>query len=688
MGRLLQYLSPYKKIIAVIIVSSLSLSTLTLTNAWLMGRLTDAIFYRTKGIPISITWEKEQKQAYTLNFLKSSNWTSKEKRSLAAGVKKYGLTILAGHTENNLSVVRVEVPPEAAKEPLKMAHELQKMLQSNVGIVKVLVEAEEPTPPKQMLLFPQTFTVFLIPVILVGVYLLIGLFRYIQTFLVGSIGHKIVMRLRNEIYENLHNLSLSYFETSKAGQTGQLISRITSDIDAIFYFFGVGIFEIMLDPLVVIMGLIWGFTLNWKLTLMFFLVFPLIAFPVNSLTKMLRKVNIEIMNKMANITAVLEETLGAIKVVKAFGMENYEVNRFRRETKENYRSAIRGVRIGKVFLPLIEFMVSIALAIFLAYGGSLVLNYRLNPGEFFTFIFLMGFMANPVRSISAVLPNIPRALAAADRVFELIDQKTEVAEASNPVEIQVIQGKVDFEKVSFGYNSGQIVLRDINFSVLPGEVIALVGPSGSGKTTMVNLLARFYDPLEGQIKIDGYNLRDLKLSAVRQQIGIVLQETILFTGSVAENIAYGKTNATLDEIMEAAKAANAHQFIAQMPEGYQTKVGSRGATLSGGQRQRIAIARALLRNPRILILDEATSSLDTQSEILVQEALARLMKDRTSFVIAHRLSTIRNADRIIVMNEGKITEAGSHHELLREDGLYAKLYRTQYQTENETANNC
>jgi subfamily B ATP-binding cassette protein MsbA len=673
-----------------IFLISICVSAFTLADAWVLGRITDAIFYRTQGLPIGLNVKESQNKEFNLNLVKYTPWTSRERNILMDEIKLYGLRVISvGQEKGNSVAVTVDVPLDVAKDPVKMLTDMQKHLQLKFSHLQAYLSAKEQPKPMGFRLFPNVYTIYILPFIIILVYLMRGIFSYFQNYMVGSIGQKIVMKLRNEIYENLQNLSISYFEKNKTGQTGQLISRITNDIDSINFLFTSGLITMALQPMIAILGLIWGFIINWKLTLMFFIAFPLIAFPVDRLTRKLRVVNTQIMNKLADITDLLEETLTGIKVVKAFGMEKYEVERYCKETKASYQATMRSLQVGKMFLPVIEFTISIAIAIFLTYSGTQILHNNLSPSEFFTFIILMTYITNPIRSLSGVYSNFPKAMVAAERVLDLIDQKSEVVEADHPVEFENIAGKVVFEKVSFGYNSESIVLQDINLSVKPGETIALVGPSGAGKTTMINLVARFYDPISGEIKIDGHNLREIKLSSLRKTMGIVSQESVLFRGTIAQNIAYGKIDASMDEIVAAAKAANAHEFIEQMPEGYQTRVGSRGATLSGGQRQRIAIARALLRDPRILILDEATSALDTQSEILVQEALLRLMKNRTSFVIAHRLSTIRSADRIVVMQAGQIVEMGTHEELLAQNGLYALLYRTQFRKQEGDSNpNC
>jgi subfamily B ATP-binding cassette protein MsbA len=687
--RILQYLLPYKRRIFFIIIVSIITSMLSLSNTWLLGRLTDAIFYRTKGLPLTLSWQKTQTQLnkdFVLNLTAKRPFSRETLGKIRSDIRKNGLTVQSVTPHNGLAIVKVEAPSGLANQPLKLATDLEARLTPLYGPLKVYIASGPEKTTRQPLLFPRYYTVFILPVLLVVIYLLLGVFRYAKSFAIEAMGQKIVMGLRNEIYQNLQNLSLSYFEKNKTGQAGQLISRILGDIGSIQFLFTSGIFDTVLEPIVVVIGLIWGFTLNWKLTLMFFFFVPILVWPINYLSKKLRKVNLEIMNRQADITGVLEESLSAVKVIKAFGTEDYEIKRFQRETRQSYEAAMRGTRVSQIFLPVIEFIVSIGLAAFLMYGGAQVINQSLSPGEFFAFVMLMSTIADPIRKLSGVFGNIPRSLVAAERVFELIDEQSEVVEAEHPVELSDIKGRVALTDVTFGYEPDNPVLHGIDLVVNPGEVIALVGPSGAGKTTIVNLIARFYDPVSGVITIDGHNLREIKLSSLRKQMGIVPQETILFRGTIAENIAYGKLDAPEAEIIAAAKAANAHEFISAMPDGYQTKVGTRGYTLSGGQRQRIAIARAILRDPRILILDEATSALDTQSEVLVQEALQRLMRDRTSFVIAHRLSTIRSASRIVVMNGGVISEIGSHGELIKKNGLYALLYRTQlHKEENATA---
>ncbi len=687
MKRIFNYLRPYKKLITIIVVLSLIISVFTLMDAWLMGRLTDAIVYRSKGMPISLgAMDKQKDQPYTVNLLKSASpWTRFEQADLVEEIRNLDVKVVSSQARGASLTVRILISTTQASDLLKRLEELRDQLQHKLGPLQLSLGIEAAPPkPRGWVLFPDYYTIFILPLFLILVYVARGICTYAQSYAVGFIGQRIMKQLRDEVYANVLGLSMSYFERNKTGQSGQLISRITTDMESMNFLFTSGIFELILKSFVLVLGLAWAFFLNWKLAFMFFLVFPLIIWPVNHLSRKTKAVSKKLMNKAAELTGLLEEVLMGIRIVKAFGMEDHEIKRFKEQSQANFKAAMKAISVGRIFSPVIEIMIAFAIAIFLSVTGVLILNNTLSPSDFYTFIFLMAYITNPLRSMSGILPNVSKAMAASDRIFELLDQKSELVEADNPVELPVIHGKVEFENVSFAYNDESMVLRDINLKVDPGKVIALVGPSGAGKTTMVNLIARFYDPVAGMIKIDGHNLRDIKLSSLRSQIGIVPQEAVLFRGTIAENIAYGKVGAPLEEIIAAAEAANAHEFVSQMADGYQTLVGTRGATLSGGQRQRIAIARALLRDPRILILDEATSALDSQSEILVQEALQRLMKNRTCFVIAHRLSTIRTADRIVVLKAGQIAETGTHEELLEQGGLYSLLYHTQFRDQKES----
>lgn len=398
---------------------------------------------------------------------------------------------------------------------------------------------------------------------------------------------------------------------------------------------------------------------------------------------MMRKIGKDIQQKTAETSAILQENLTSIRIVKAFAMEDYEAKRFRKQTKANYAASMKGVRLHGFLGPMIELLSVTGLGVFIWYGGYAVMTGQMTAKAFFTFVMVIGYISNPVKKLSKVYNQIQHALAASDRIFELLEEKPDVKEPENPIVLENIKGEVQFDNVKFHYGNGPIVLDGVSLHAMPGEIVALVGPSGSGKTTMVSLIPRFYDPTSGRVLIDGVDLKELGTKTLRQQLGMVPQETILFRGTIEENIAYGRIGASHEDIIAAAKAANVHEFVSQLPDGYQTIVGERGATLSGGQRQRVAIARAILRNPKILILDEATSALDTASEALVQEALERLMQNRTTFVIAHRLSTIQRADRIVVLDRGKIAEVGTHQQLLAKGGIYTDLYNKQFRLKEE-----
>jgi subfamily B ATP-binding cassette protein MsbA len=404
---------------------------------------------------------------------------------------------------------------------------------------------------------------------------------------------------------------------------------------------------------------------------------PLITLIINKFNIKIRRVSKKAQIKIADISNVLQETISAVRVVKSFGREEYEYNRFREENEENFRAKVKNAQYEAVISPVVEFLAAIAFTAILWYGGFDVYHGRMAPAALITFFTVLLAISQPLTSLTKLSSTVQQALAAAERIFEILDVKNHIQEKEDPLVIEDIKGSVKFEGVFFAYKENEEVLEDINLEVNPGEVVALVGPSGAGKTTLVDLLFRFYDPDRGKIYIDEIDIKEISLASLRKHIGIVPQETVLFSGSISDNIAYGDLQASDEEIEAAARAANAHDFIMSFPEGYDTIVGERGVGLSGGQKQRIAIARAILKDAKILILDEATSALDAESEALVQDALENLMINRTTFVIAHRFSTIKRANKIVVMDKGHIVEMGDHQSLMDRKGLYYRLYQGQ-----------
>jgi len=483
--------------------------------------------------------------------------------------------------------------------------------------------------------------------------------------------------MRNRIYEHLQRLSLSFY---RKRQTGEIISRVINDVDQLQNALtntSVNFFTNFLI-LIGVFGLI--FYIHWRLSLFVLIIIPVLAFTANKFGSWIKKFSSSIQVRIANISSILQETIVGIEVVKSFTAENREIKRFREENARTLQLSLKRTRFIAALAPSMEILTLIGLTGILWYGGREVIRGTLSTGELVTFLGYIALAVNPLSYVSQAFGVYQQAMASAERIFEIMDTESEIKELPQAMEMPHLKGYVQFKNVYFGYN-GEPVLENINLEVKPGERLALVGPSGVGKTSLVSLIPRFYDVNSGFITIDGYDIRKVKLASLRRQVSIVSQETILFNGSIRSNIAYGKKEASDEEIITAAKQANAHSFIIQQRNGYETQVGERGVKLSGGEKQRIAIARAILRDPRILILDEATSALDTESEILVQQALERLMRGRTTFVIAHRLSTIQGADRIVVLNERKIEEIGSHKELLAKDGLYARLYRKQFRIE-------
>ena len=456
------------------------------------------------------------------------------------------------------------------------------------------------------------------------------------------------------------------------------MSYVTNDVGALQGSIIESATDFVTEMSILIGSLALMFNLHWKLSLLTLITMPLVAKAMDLFGKKLKRTSGIMQERAADITAVLQETISSVRVIKSFVREEYEIARFVKENYANFRAQMKNAQVMATLTPVIELIAAIGVTFLIWYGGFEVINGNLTAGALIAFLVYATNLANPIKRLSRIYGNVQKAMAAAERVFSVLDEKTDIIEKDNATELKAVIGKVDFKAVTFKYNENEVILKDINLEVKAGQMVAIVGPSGAGKTTIVNLLPRFYDPVAGNIYIDDVNIADVTLASLREKIGIVPQETVLFNGSIYDNILYGDLTATTEEVMAAAKAANAHDFIMQMADQYQTQIGERGSKLSGGQRQRIAIARAILKNPRILILDEATSALDTESEKLVQDALDKLMVGRTSFVIAHRLSTILQADMIIVMEKGQIVEQGSHEELLKLDGLYSGLYKLQF----------
>jgi subfamily B ATP-binding cassette protein MsbA len=508
---------------------------------------------------------------------------------------------------------------------------------------------------------------------ILALFFLKGLFGFLQSYLMSDIGQRVVRDIKSKLYAKLQALSMDYF-THKRG--GELISRITNDVRLVENAVSYGSTDLVYQSLQVVLFTVLIFFIYAKLALITLILLPLISIPIIKVGKVLRKLSRKGQEKIADTNSLLYETIIGVRIVKAFNMEDYEINRFNQVNRDYYKVAMKSIKRNLILGPSTEFLGALAGVFVFFWGGKEVIAGRLSFGVFGLFLGSLLSLIRPFKKLSQVNATNQQAMAASSRIYEVLDAHQSVAEKENADELIEFKNNIVFEEVWFNYGSQQI-LKGINLEVKRGEILAIVGPSGCGKTTLVDLIPRFYDPKKGRILIDGKDIRLVSFKSLRQQIGIVTQETILFNDTIKANIAYGKPGASLQDIEKAAKEAYAHDFIEHFPCGYETVIGDRGMRLSGGERQRIAIARALLKDPPVLILDEATSQLDLESERIVQEALNRLIKGRTVFVIAHRLSTIRNAHRIIVINESRIVEQGNHESLITCDGLYKRLYQMQ-----------
>ncbi|HGE72110.1 TPA: ABC transporter ATP-binding protein, partial [Candidatus Poribacteria bacterium] len=478
-----------------------------------------------------------------------------------------------------------------------------------------------------------------------------------------------------KLFKHIQTLSLEFFDRH---ETGKIISRLVNDVQALNELLTQGITGIIRDFVTMIGIMVFMLNMNVKLSLLSFTLIPPIFVLALLFRKRGRAAFREVRKKIANVTAKLEEGISGVRVVKSFSRENTNIQDFDKTNVENLSANMQAVKVWSFYNSIIEVLTAVGICIVIWGGGIQVMGESLTRGELLAFLSYVRMLYFPVRQLSQIYTTMQSAMAASERIFEVMDTKPKVIESPNAIELPPIVGHVKYNNVSFGYEEDKYVLKDITFEAEPGQTIAIVGPTGAGKSTIVNLLVRLYDPQKGEITIDGYDIKNVTLKSLRSQMGMVLQDSFLFSGSVKENIRYGKLDASEKEIIQAAETVNAHKFISQLPAGYDTEVGERGTKLSVGQRQLVSFARALLANPKILILDEATSSVDAYTEMLIQKALEELLKNRTSFVIAHRLSTIINADKVLVIENGQIVESGTHLELLQIGGLYQKLYNMQF----------
>ncbi len=492
-----------------------------------------------------------------------------------------------------------------------------------------------------------------------------------HSYLMARIGQRVTVRFKIALFSHLQRLSLDFFTQRR---TGELLSRLTSDVGVIQNISTNVPVDLAKQTVTLIGASALLLYMNWRLCVLILAIVPFVIVVARLFGKRLRRLSTQVQDRTADTSTIVEETISGIRIVKSFLREGHEISRFSRGVEQLMRSALRRALVLALFIPTITFFTLVGAAAVVWYGGAQVIRGAMSPGDLMAFVLYGGILMGPFSSVARVFTQVREVQGATQRVFEILDVSPRIADAPEARVLPPVRGAVTFRDVHFGYDGSPEVLRGVSFEAEPGQLVALVGPSGAGKTTLVNLLHRFYDPAGGRIEIDGHDLRTVRLDSLYRQIALVPQETVLFGGTIRENIRYGRLEATEEELIAASRAANAHGFIASLPRGYDMVVGEKGVNLSGGQRQRIAIARAILKNPRILILDEATSSLDNESEALIREALDHLMRGRTTFVIAHRLTTVQSADLILVLDRGEIVERGTHAQLLDRRGLYHHLY--------------
>jgi subfamily B ATP-binding cassette protein MsbA len=518
----------------------------------------------------------------------------------------------------------------------------------------------------------------LIPLVIIAVFAIKGVAAYGSGYLLSYVGQDIIRRMRNRMYSHIQDLPLAFFQREK---TGDLMSRITNDVAIISSMFTSAVTGSIRDGFTLIGLITVTFFLIPKLAIFTFIVFPIAGYPLSVFGRKIRRLRLGVQELWADLSAFLHETITGTKIIKAFNMEEHEKKRFAQKSRKIFRLEMKENKVREMSSPLMELLGGLGIGFIIWYGGRQVIGGEYTLGEFMAFLTAVGLMYQPLKKVSRLNNAIQRGMAAMDRIYEILESRSDLVEVVSPVDIPSGSHRIAYKNVSFKYDR-DLVLKNINLVVEPGEIIALVGMSGGGKTSLVNLIPRFFDPIEGMVLIDDVDIRQFAIKALRNRIAIVTQDPILFNDTVRYNIAYGIPNATEDQIVDAAKAAYAYDFIEEFPDGFKTEIGELGGRLSGGQRQRVCIARALLKDASILILDEATSSLDSESEILVQKALGNLMQGRTTFVIAHRLSTIGNADRIIVIVDGRIVEEGRHDQLMSLQQEYYKLYRMQFSNDH------